>query len=127
MNSYKIQPLKPAPGFKELDEMRLLLAYLKCGDLTLHYCKNDLGLSAPLETVELLQFLGKKKGFKIIYCRKSSTFKLTDKCIEPLKEQLGKFPPWFLTRVENFFVGSGLPYSSRIVDFCLTLKERWNG
>jgi hypothetical protein len=127
------------PGFHELSDANTLLAYLKCGDLTLKYCKEDLSLSNPLGTVELLRFIGKKAGFKIIYCRKSSTLKLTDKFIEPLMDQIAwsfrtymlawksqfqRVVWWVANRVENTLVGSDFPFASRIVDVCLLVKEQ---
>lgn len=133
-----LPPFKPAPGFKELADAKNLLAYLNCGQCTLQYCKEDLGVSNPLEIVALLRIVGKKAGFKIIYCRKSSTLKLTNTSTEPLrfqlewilksyllawKYQLLQTTTWIISKIENAFVGSNFPKASRIVDWCLFFKD----
>ena len=134
-------PLKPAPGFQELADAKTLLAYLKCGDCTLQYCKEDLGINKPHEIAELLRLIGKKAGFKITYCRKSSTLKLTNLPTESLrfriewilnsyllawKYQFLQVTTWVVLKTATLFIGSKLPHASRIVDQCLIWKERLN-
>lgn len=138
MTSTTIHP-KPAPGFQELADAKTLLAYLKCGDLTLQYCKDELGITNPFETIALLRFVGKKAGFKIIYCCKTSTLKLTNTATESLrcrivwmfknhllawKCQFFQITTWIISKVENTFIGSNLPRASRIVDWCLFIKDQ---
>lgn len=67
-------PSNKRPGYRELGEASMLLAFLECHSLKVEYCRKVLRIEEPVKLIPLLNAVGALSGFKVV--AKEDTFHL---------------------------------------------------